>query len=213
TQTYSDEVITNPGCPAEVFERVARLLAGRIGDLEKFLKDPNEPKRPGVLEENRGLLGSAEKRLAELHFERYRRGHAGEWRQQAGDALRRARDWYRQGFQGNLSHHWTGVQYLSLEAALEGQIKDSDLWHAAVAAARIAASNPKEYWAQGSLMELYLLAPLAGQGSQEDAATAALTAMKLRVNNAGSDRFPLESTEHQLRRYRTWWTTANGFFP
>ena len=213
-QASGDDLVKRADGPAAAFDRVADLLRGRINDLEDFLNDPDKPKRAGVLEENLGLLGSAEKRLAELHFERGKRSGGDEGQQEMRDALTRSLDWYRQGFHHNLSHHWTGVQYLSLESILTGRIEDPTLWHAAVAAAEIAARRTGEYWAQGSLAELHLLAPLAGQSPRADAAKDALEDMTARVRSrAGADRFPLESTERQLRRYMSWWTTSNEFFP
>lgn len=210
-QKYSDKLVQRADASEAHFEGIAQLLGERIEELETFLRDPS--KRPEVLGENRGLLGSSEKRLAENHFERFRRFGGDDRRQAMHDALRRSRDWYRQEYQANLSNHWAGVQYLALEAVLDGRIEDQNYWYAAVAAARIACANPKEYWAQGSLLELHLLAPLAAQPFGEDAASATLAQLKERVASCASDRFPLESTERQLRRYTSWWTNANGFFP
>lgn len=210
-QACSDKLIEAGDGPVEAFDQVAGLLCERIEDLDKFRTDPEAPRRPGVLEENLGLLGSAEKRLAEIHFERGKRSGGEEWRGGMFDALKRSLAWYRQGFERNLSHHWTGVQYLSLQSVLEGRIEDVSAWHAALLAARTAARDAKEYWAYGSLAELYLLAPLAAPVVPANAADRALETMKLRV--PPGDSFPLESTERQLRRYTSWWTAKNGFFP
>jgi hypothetical protein len=133
------------------------------------------------------------------------------------EALQRSRDWYRKCAQKNLSHHWTGVQYLSLEAILDGRIANPGRWYAGVEAANLDRENGTPIdgiWALGSLAELYLLAPLAGQTLPAGSAKKALAEMKARaVAEAGGDTFPLESTERQLRRYVDWWTAANGFFP
>lgn len=210
-QACSDKLVEAGDGPLEAFDRVATLLCGRIEDLDKFRTDPDAPRRPGVLEENLGLLGSAQKRLAELHFERGKRSGGEAWRASMFDALKSSLAWYRQGFERNLSHHWTGVQYLSLQSVLEGRIEDVSAWHAALLASRTAVRDEKEYWAYGSLAELYLLAPLAAQVVAADAADRALATMKQRV--PAGDTFPLESTERQLRRYTSWWTAKNGFFP
>jgi hypothetical protein len=140
------------------------------------------------------------------------------------EALARARQWYAIGAETNLSHHWTGVQSLSLDSVLDGRITDPSSWHAAVRAAQIDrkraidpqnhAQTRQQIWALGSLVELYLLAPLAEQTSLALAAVNALVEMKALVQRqTAGDTFPLESTERQLRRYVQWWTTANGFFP
>jgi hypothetical protein len=66
------------------------------------------------------------------------------------------------------------------------------------------------HWACGSHAELHLLAPYAGAEQQPAKVVEALRDMKAR---APSDRIALVSTARQLAQYRTWWTTANGFFP
>lgn len=213
-QGSSDKLVKSDETDPAQFDSVVELLRGRIAELKVFLRDTEKTERKGVLEENLGLLGSAEKRFAELFFERGRRGDADHWQQSMREALERSHDWYRQGYEHNFSHHWTGVQYLSLEAVLNGTINDRGHWYAAVAAAENDRKKPEEYWAHGSLAELYLLAPLAGQALRREAAAEILEEMKGRVrDHGGGDPFPIESTERQLRRYAEWWTTANGFFP
>ena len=69
-------------------------------------------------------------------------------------------------------------------------------------------------WAMGSLIELCLLASLAGQNPLISEAKEVWAQMKQAVAALEPpDPFPIESTERQLRRYVGWWTTANGFFP
>ena len=100
---------------------------------------------------------------------------------------------------------------------LDGRIANPGLWYAALTAAEDdkGNKNPKQViWALGSLAELYLLAPLAGQSSRANEAIDVLAEMKTRVGALEDrDTFALESTERQFRSYVTWWTTANGFFP
>jgi hypothetical protein len=216
-QGWSDSLVNQGGKDAALFERAATDLRQRIEGLLGFLKESEKTSRRGVFEENLGLLGSAEKRLAEVCFARGRLGGDAHWQQRMREALQRSRDWYRKGYQGNLSHHWTGVQQLSLEAAIEGRIANPGHWHAAVAAAEVDREKPGPgdvIWALGSLAELYLLAPLAGQSLPAAAAKEALARMKaLVLAQPRVDTFPLESTARQLRRYGDWWTSANGFFP
>jgi hypothetical protein len=128
------------------------------------------------------------------------------------EALSRSLGWYVQGYKNNLSHHWTGIQKLSLEAVLLGTISTPH-WYATLLAAENDAGRAKEIWAYGSLVEIYLLAPLAAQGERMGMALEALREMKRRVlEHSPDDLFPLQSTERQLRRYTTWWTRSNGFF-
>jgi hypothetical protein len=216
-QSCSDTLVKQRGTDAARFDWVARQLAERIGELEAFRQEAERGGHREGLQENLGLLGSAEKRLAELCFVRGVLGERDRWSKLVREALQRSRDWYRRGYESNLSAHWNGAQYLSLEAVLEGRIANPRRWHAAVAAAEIdrGRRNPQDaIWACGSLAELWLLAPLAGQIAPADAGRNAVQDMKTRVQQQTDvDTFPLESTERQLRRYVDWWTTVNGFFP
>ncbi len=213
-QAQVDALVASPNCDLSDLERLANSLSDRIQELEAFLKDTEKVAPKGVREENLGLLGSAEKRRAELYFECSKRNGSDRWQDPMRQSLTKALDWYRQGYEYNLSHHWTGVQYLSLQSVLNGKIDEPGRWQAATTAAEITRKKPPEFWAQGSLAELYLLAPLAGQPSHLDAAVTVLEEMKQRVSELGDgNRFPLESTARQLRRYTDWWTTKNGFFP
>jgi hypothetical protein len=132
-------------------------------------------------------------------------------------ALQRSLAHYKQAFRKHLSHHWSGVQMLSLEAALTGKIAEPEYWFAAMLATKTALEDEKEYWAAGSLIELFLLAVPAGQ--QHDAARAKAHALTLvervaRVSEADPKLpFAIETTIRQLERYSSWWTQANGFFP
>jgi hypothetical protein len=210
-QSWADDLIRSNVIDPAKFDRLAGLLHENLERLKVFLAEPARLK--GVLEENLGLLGSAEKRLAELNFERGVRSGSEECVKPAREALERARSWYRQGFDGNLSHHWTGVQCLSLEVVLAGEISEPGRWHAAVLAAELDAAKPGEVWAWGSLAELYLIASSASLADQTDKAQCAIMEMKKRIaNSASRDRFPLESTERQFRRYTRWWTSENGYF-
>lgn len=213
-QATSDQLVKSETSTLEQFDKVEQLLRGRIADLERFLDEIGESGKSGIREENLGLLGSASKRLAELYFQRGKRFQKDNRQQLMFEALKKSCDWYGQGYEYNLSHHWTGGQYLSLESVLDGKISEPGYWHAAVSAAKINGKKPKEYWAYGSLTELFLLAPVAGQGSQIELAEEALKELVVRVlKYADGDVFPLQSTQRQLRRYIDWWTTGNGFFP
>lgn len=200
--------------PAQ-FDRLTELLRGRAQLLENCLPETEKATRKGMLEEHLGLLGSCEKRLAELYFERGIRSGLSDWDQSMRESLERGRSWYKRGFDCNLSHHWDGVQSLSLEAVLTGRISEPGLWQAATIAAEIERKNkPEEAWALGSLAELQLLALAARQAEDLPKAIAMLEEMKTRVaNRSDGDRFPLESTARQFRRYVKWWTNQNGFFP
>lgn len=215
-QGCSDRLVAAGSAVPERYDRVAQQLQARISALEGCLTASARADRRGVLEENFGLLGSAEKRRAELCFVRSTLGDRDKWQREMCKALARAHRWYLKCARRNLSHHWAGVQYLSLEAVLRGRIADTGLWHAAVSAAEIdrRSARPMDViWALGSLLELHLLAPLTGQPEHASAAAAAWQEMQRRVGELDPpDAFPVESTRRQLRRYVDWWTTPNGFF-
>lgn len=208
---------------AEVRER----LLERVRQLEQLLKEhglTTHKQRKEIMQENAGLLGSAYKRLAELlarqaEAEPARREH---WLLESRAAMENARDAYRGGFRHNTSHHWTGVQYLALDAILNGEISNIVDWYACYAAATTQRDHPdstedERIWALGSIAELGLLAPLLPREKivfAEDA-TVALNLLCQRVA-ACSDRFPdlspIHSTRRQMLRYVGWWTKPNGFF-
>lgn len=194
------------------YDRVGAHLQERIANLQRLLEDHAGIHDVGSREEHLGLLGSAEKRLAELYFTRARLdGDPVKWKNQSREALERSRSWYWRSCRRNLSHHWTGVQYLSLEAVLTGEI-DAGMWHAFRKASDIEShEQPDDPWPCGSLAELYLLAPLAGLYDRLDAAKAELAQLVQRAR-ALKDTFPTEATKRQLHRYVNWWTRDEGYF-
>jgi hypothetical protein len=192
------------------FGAVAHQLEDRIRNLTDFLESGETTASVETVAENRGLLGSAEKRRAELLWLRSEHDDALNWRRDARCALERARDWYRQAFHGHLAAHWSGVQYLSLRAVLEGEITAAE-WHTAIYVTELDAYEPEPYWKHGSLAELYLLASKAGFDSKLDEAKVELRELR-RLSYARDTEFPLESTRLQLQRYVMWWTSENGFF-
>jgi hypothetical protein len=211
-QLWSDHLVQHGVRDPAKFEEVAMVLQARIAVLDKFQADHAKRMKAADRDENLGLLGSTEKRLAELYFHRAALGDdtAG-WQSRSRLALARSRNWYEKTFVRNLSHHWSGVQALALEAALTGRINRAGRWYAAREAAETDNENPDEKWASGTLAELCLLAPLAGLDSHLDEAGRMLRELVARARRSG-DSFPLESTERQLRRYTNWWTTENGYF-
>jgi hypothetical protein len=213
-QAWSDHLTQHEVRDSAAFEDVASQLQDRIANLRNFLDSHTERIADSARDENLGLLGSAEKRLAELSFQRAKLGPGDVgWMSRTEQALRRAHAWYDKSFAGNLSHHWTGVQSLSLEAVLTGRISRVGRWYAAKEAAEAGNEGAEELWAYGSLAELYLLAPLAGQGDHLDDAGCQLVELIDRVGqHSGGDSFPIESTARQLERYVHWWTSENGYF-
>ena len=211
-QNWSDHLVNNHVQDPAKFDEVASGLLGRIATLDEYQQNQSERISASDRDENLGLLGSAEKRLAELYFHRAKLGHdtAG-WQLQSREALQRSRSWYENTFARNLSHHWSGVQALALEAVLTGSLSRVGRWYAAKEAAEVDNQNPDEKWASGTLAELYLLASLARLPSHLDEAGQQLRDLVARARRTGDD-FPIESTRRQLKRYTTWWTKENGYF-
>jgi hypothetical protein len=203
------EVLALDGASREAFEAIGSNLEREIVALNELLAQTKDEQ---ALDENRGLLGSAEKRLAELLFK-----HMGDdaAKTESRKALSRACEWYKEAFEANPSHHWSAVQYLALQAVLSGEL-DVKKWKAAYCAAEVARLRPDEYWAQGSLAELALLARLIEESTDETAAFY-LQEMKDRYRAVQSKKpdadNPLQSTELQLLRYVEWWLPSNGFSP
>jgi len=214
-QKWSDDLKEHEIRDSNAYEEVAERLQERITNLQQLLKLNGDQAGSGNKEENLGLLGSAEKRLAELYFERAALGDEPErWTREAKEALSRAHARYKESATENLSHHWTGVQYLCLEAVLTGRIARIGHWHAFREAAETDSGRPekdKRLWAPGSLAELYLLAPITGQEPRLDDARQQLVELVDRTRKH-DDVFPIESTERQLKRYVDWWTKENGYF-
>lgn len=205
-QAWADHLVAVGVDQPEPYDRVARQLRERIANLRRLVERPGL--RPGAVVENYGLLGSAEKRLAELCFERGRQcGDADRAGRESVDALTRARAYYEQATRTDRSSHWTTAQSLALEAVLTGSIARPGRWHVAHEGALDEPGGP---WRHGSLAELYLLAPVAGVGTMLDEAVRELEGLAVAVE--GRDRFPAESTARQLRRYVNWWTKGNGYF-
>ncbi|HET9277301.1 MAG TPA: hypothetical protein VFN95_03925 [Flavitalea sp.] len=200
----------------DTFEESLGILARSISSLEKKLSEiEGNPKYWEDTLENLGLLGSANKRLAELSFLRdklFKDAIPDSDKGIQRSELQKSLDYYKKGCDRNLSHHWSLVQFLSLDTALNGRITDSDYWFAAKRAIQTAITlNKNDGWAYGSLMELYLLDPRGKDSSFKtdiDMAVDKLIAIAKEKQNP----FLLESTSAQISRYQTWWRPENGYF-
>jgi hypothetical protein len=195
--------------PELVGEVESRLLSD-IKRLRAYQADPLTVRLSALDAETHGLLGSAEKRLAE-HYQTLGPASAAASR----EALKRSLEWYRLGHAQTVAAHWLGVQSLSLEIVLEGKVKDPARWYATLVAAEAAcAQSSEEVWAFGSLAELWLIAKNV---EGVDATTADVEALRciatLKKQVGTGDTFPLLSTRRQLERYTHWWIKPNGYFP
>jgi CHAT domain-containing protein len=218
TESWFAHISAQDPPPVDPLHEVARRIDERIGHLGQLLSRAEQCGRTGVREENLGLLGSGEKRLAEVRFKLSQTEPAVAAHKTAMlQALERSLDYYRRAFHKNLSHHWTGVQMLSLEAATAGRFDEPEYWSTAIIASRNALKDNKdEYWAAGSLLELLLLGGCSGKSVDVAAAKRCAETLAERTPVGPADGteipFPIASTLRQLGRYQSWWTKANGFF-
>ncbi|MEW8508463.1 MAG: CHAT domain-containing protein [Candidatus Thiodiazotropha sp.] len=190
--------------------------------LEQHEHDPALTK--AQREELHGLQASALKREAEASWNLGRalagRDDTEDWLAHSREMLRQASAAYRRAAEISRDHHWTWVQWLVLEAVRHGTLTGSEPdWTTAMAAARDIATRKlsscktkderrqlaeKRNWAWGSILELYLIAPLVGrERALKQAKHAARTLVK--AAHRRNDPYPIVSTLAQLSRYRDWW--------
>ena len=214
-----DRALDGPGEPD--FDEIETLVRTRIESLKQRLEAIDLEKK-NLRAECQGILASANKRLAELLFRRAQKTAAKdtpETYESSSKKLRAALDNYRAAFRAHIQNHWLGAQLLSLEAVLDGAFQDSKTWHTTFHAAELAlADNEDEYWAYGTLAELWLLAPFLeateveppGQDRKETVSHAKAAVNQL-VERA-QDPFAIPSTRDQIARYTNWWLNEHGFF-
>lgn len=215
---WSEALLKSPTVDPQLHANVRSRLDMAIARLETLLgQNPASNQNPARLAEHLGLLGSAYKRLSEHLFwqSNHDPANQSDWLQQSNQALIKARDHYRQGNDKLLINHWTGVQYLSLTAVLDGTLENEyDRWCIARFAAEKdyeQATGDDKIWSLGTLAELFLLKPLTlpAHEMEEDVPKSIekAGAYLREMNNSGFD-FAKESTARQLDRYITWWPVA-----
>jgi hypothetical protein len=225
---YKDQIVEEK--KKIYFEEIKNRLDNTIEGLGNLLeKLPGEEKKKCA--EHFGLLASGWKRKAEHLFRMAEldKDESAKLFNESKDALKSARKWYLDGFNSE-NNHWTAVQYLSLQAILNGSLaseKDNEIWTVAnfLAKADLERSigTLNKIWAYGSLAELYLLKPLTLSENHSDYVSEktvdsekALSYIK-QVEDAISNfpaanqnlqkdiSFARESTYKQFERYIVWW--------
>ena len=179
-----------------------------------------------LLTEIYGLLGSASKRRARLH------DHQG-MSVQAEEALCEAAGWYLKGTELQATEHWTSCQsfvLLGLGCREEGWAGENERssareqWRVAKIAATRALQEPSDrVWAYATLIEVELWRPVLGMSReatnearkkcQDEATERAKGYLRELIEEAKFDKFPLQSTVRQLRRYIDWWGQAGYVSP
>lgn len=168
-----------------------------------------------LMQENAGMIGSCYKRLAELIFytDRGASTHSASLSEQI-TYLNEALHWYREAADSNLSHHWSVVQYLSLDRILNAGKGFAEYRSSAKLGASKAidrGQGSEKVWGWGSLAELCLL---SGDDEWPVASALARNAMEGFIKEARLLPDPasyLTSMALQFNRYIRWWIPENGF--
>lgn len=203
-------------------ELVARFASVRR-DLERLASERALDAKQ--LEELYGLQASSLKREAQAAWDLA--AEASELRAveplvtRSREALAEALDAYERAARVSRDHHWVWVQWLALEVVVNGAVDGHRAdWVVAHSAASDAAGGAEAgidgLWARGSLLELYLLAPVLGVEVFLDGAPADLAArvadelLALGPSFGREGASVIASTLGQLDRYVTWWGCDPG---
>lgn len=168
-----------------------------------------------------GMLASAEKRQAQLHYRLSVTGnHDTKHSARSLELVERAMDHYRLIFQEDVGSHWAIIQFLSLygvlnhserAAAVAGRCRHDVA--TLLAAARLAAEIKLErgaplerIWACGSLAELAILRVLFGTADDLGKETGCAQEFLQRMLAVPEPNVRgIYATVHQLRRYWDWY--------
>lgn len=208
----------------EVFADVLDRLENTINDLQKpeLLSSSQESKlrTDSLKSEHLGLLGSAWKRKSEhlLRMTELAEITRDNLVQDALNALNMAKQFYEKSSDADNANHWSTMQYLSLKAILDGSLMSeaATLTFLQVLTSKQLKTAPenslKLMWASGTLMELFLLQPLAA--SDESFMTEKQSALKqakfyYQIIRNSNNEDVIESTERQLDRYIFCWPKLN----
>ena len=203
---------------ARALNEIEAEVTERIASLDRLMQAIHA-ERKDLRSECHGILASANKRLAEVLFRRAMRAEQVQdlpqkacFEKLSRERLNASLENYRSAFHANIQNHWLGVQQLALESVLEGKFREERDWGTTFYAAELAlAQSASEYWACGTIAELWLLAPIIGKMQDLDAAKKSLDQLRQRAEEAKND-YAVLSTRDQLNRYVTWWTKDRGFF-
>lgn len=220
-QSLDREMAAN-GASCALAEEIKEGLFKKVDDAFRAL-----PKEGPYLVEGLGLRAAADKRRAEFCFKIFAgRRHRGEAStpnacpldrigSEVIAVLERAMDTYDRAFREgvrsrtrsvqNAPLHWAITQKLSLQAVLEGKLPDG-VWNAAWELAEYDHNDAETLtWAHSSQLELLILRWwIFGADSERLAQQIREHAERL-IALVPEPRFPLHSTERQLRRYTEWW--------
>lgn len=194
----------------DMFDILKERLHILLGDFSAYMKTGHV--RAELMEENAGMIGSCYKRLAELIFYRDRNSATDiASRNEQLAYLMEALSWYRQAADHNLSHHWSVVQYLSLDRIINQGKASARYESAAALAITNAVARGDKIWANGSQVELYLLSTDERWPLVADLAFEAMENFVREAKLTDHTASYLSSITLQLSRYVKWWIPENGY--
>ncbi len=211
---WAEHVIHQSGLNEQSIGLVREQFHTHINSVKEYYNTVIKEgvKEKYTIEEMTGLLGSAYKSLSEVEF------HYAQVSDEDDDdlplsSLEKACEYYESGFNYNYSAHWNGIQYISLKVVITGRLEEPFYWEIVEFMAKKAVENPDEYWAYGTLTELYLVASVAlGKSMMQESGKAMLNFIE-RLSDNDDQEFALNSLRRQLKKYTNWWTLENGYFP
>jgi hypothetical protein len=212
------------------FEEINDRLDKSLSGLKTLFEAEKDTKKSRYAE-HCGLIGSAYKRKAEHLFRMadLNTDNAANLIKESVEALKSSRECYLTGYKEQ-KNHWTAVQYLSLQAVIQGSLAnpdDKDIWTVAKVFAeddiKQSVDTVGKVWAWGSLAELFLLKPLTLSENHPDLdneklsakgkakhymdsiANAKITFSTVTQETIEKIIFAQESTHRQFNRYINWW--------
>jgi len=204
-----DRLIENQSGTLDDYDVLINDLNSRINVLLLQIKNDDLHDSQLTLELV-GLMGSAYKRLAEMNYYKGKQieTDALESKSEQRRCLEESIKWYKKASLSNLSHHWSLVQFISLNYILYGEVLEKFVVAAEIAIEYAIKDNSNEIWAFGSQLEIGLLT----NKSLDQLKTSLNALVEQTKKNDASDTYPLRSTHLQLMRYKEWWIEENGFF-
>ncbi|MGC9945665.1 MAG: CHAT domain-containing protein [Bryobacteraceae bacterium] len=215
---YADKMIVDDKpAPAEMAAQRDRLMAAR-NRIDRLIDKSQDAK-------NRGILASADKRLAQILFRMTPSADAAAKPKydDVRDRLKTARKNYDETFRRDRSQVWALVQAMALTLVLRGWDKNEKVSPDQWTLARIFSDQEvklgdrqRQAWAHANLMELYLLAlafrDSAPPVSPEDARVKATEHAQAFRNVADLTAVEIHSTRRQVLRYSSFFAELNEEF-
>jgi hypothetical protein len=194
-------------------EEIEMLCKAIRRDLLEWREDASSTLTPKESAIRSGLSGAAEKRIG-IAYDLLRKID----REESSHAYQNSINFYREAVRLDSSNHWVITQYLSLLAIVSLELKDKtttsseyrDWWNGVRETGRRQLqfeTDKSRVWICGTLAELELLGSVyAGDEFNESDAIGKIEYFcRELLESCVDDRFPIQSTERQFRRYIEIW--------